>query len=357
MAADYYAVLGVDRKADEKAIKSAYRKLARKHHPDVNPNDKKAEEKFKQISEAYDVLSDPTKRKLYDRFGENWEAASKMGENFGAGGGAPGGFRVDFGGAGAPGGFDSVFETIFGGGGFGGGMRQAVPHDVEQAIALTLQEIDTGTTRVFTYRVDDACATCHGSGTIRSASSGPCPQCHGSGQVRGMLGIPQVCPMCGGAGTLSVETCPTCKGAGTLPTTKRVDVKIPPGIKDGARLRVAGQGATGANGKRGDLYVLIHERPDPNFKRQGDDLQTTVKVDYTLAAVGGSVSVNTLHGSVDMKVPAGSQSGQVFRLGGKGISKMGGGKGNLLAELQITVPKHVSAEEKRLLQEIIEKRK
>ncbi|MGI8924629.1 MAG: DnaJ domain-containing protein, partial [Fimbriimonadales bacterium] len=218
MAKDYYAILGIDRKADDKAIKSAYRKLARKHHPDVNRSDKRAEEKFKEISEAYDVLGDEKKRKLYDQYGSNWEAASKMGDNFG-GGGAPGGFRVDFGEGGVPPGFESVFETIFGGGGGFRGVHQAVAQDLEQAVALTLKEIDSGTTRSFTYRVEDACSTCRGTGTIRAAKSQPCPQCRGSGQVRGMLGISQTCPVCSGLGTLNVETCPTCKGQATLPTT------------------------------------------------------------------------------------------------------------------------------------------
>ncbi|MBA3725169.1 MAG: J domain-containing protein [Armatimonadetes bacterium] len=351
MAKDYYAILGIDRKADDKAIKSAYRKLARKHHPDVNRNDKQAEDKFKEISEAHDVLGDEKKRKLYDQYGSNWEAASKMGENFG-GSGAPGGFRVDFGDGGVPPGFESVFETIFGGGGGFRGVHQAVAHDLEQAVVLTLKEIDSGTTRSFTYRVEDACNTCHGTGTIRAAKSQPCPQCRGSGQVRGMLGISQTCPVCGGLGTLNVETCPTCKGQATLPTTKRVEVKIPAGISDGARLRVAGQGASGANGKRGDLYVLIQQKSDPNFTRKGDDLEANVPVDYTLAATGGSVKVDTLRGTVDMKVPAGSQTGQVFRLAGKGVARLSGGRGNLLAKLRITVPKQLPPEEKKLLEEI-----
>lgn len=352
MAKDYYAILGVERNADEKAIKSAYRKLARKYHPDVNPNDKKAEENFKEVSEAYDVLSDPKKRKLYDQFGSNWEAASKMGENF-TSGGAPG-FRVDFE-QGVPPGFETIFD-IFGGGGRAR-THTAIAHDVEQAVELTLEEIDKGTTRTFTYRVEDACATCNGTGSVRTSKSQPCRQCGGSGQVKGMFGFPQICPICGGQGTLDAQPCPTCKGQATLPTTKRVEVKIPAGISDGARLRVAGQGAAGSGGRRGDLYVLIREKPHAKFKRKGDDLETEVGVDYTLAALGGTTKVGTLRGTVDMKVPAGSQSGQVFRLAGQGIAKMSGGRGNLLAKLRVTVPKTLSAEEKELLQQIDKVRK
>lgn len=347
MAKDYYAILGVDRNADEKEIKSAYRKLARKHHPDVNPNNKRAEEKFKEISEAHDVLSDQKKRKLYDQYGENWEAASKMGENFGHGPDM-GGYRVDFG---QGGGFGDVFETIFGGG-KGFTQHQAVAYDVEQAVELTLEEVNSGTARTFTYRVEDACGTCHGMGTVRSAKSSPCRNCGGTGQVKGVFGFGQTCPVCGGAGTVSAETCPTCKGQTTLPTTKRVEVKIPAGIQDGSRLRVAGQGAMGADGRRGDLYVVARVRPHPQFVRKGDDLESTAEIDYTVAALGGTIEVPTLRGKVSMKVPAGSQSGQMFRLKGQGISRMGGGKGNLLAKLKVTVPRHPNPEEKRLLEEI-----
>lgn len=360
MAKDYYAVLGVDRKADKKAIKSAYRKLARKYHPDVNPKDKAAEEKFKEVSEAYDVLGDEKKKKLYDQWGSNWEAASKMGENFAGGGGtgAPGGFRVDFQDVGGiPHGFGSVFETIFSGGSGGFAVQHAVAHDVEQTVELTLDEIDTGATRSFTYRVEDACGTCNGTGTVRSSKSGPCRQCGGTGHVRGMLGLSQICPMCGGQGTTKAETCPTCKGQATLPTTRRVEVKIPAGIAAGSRLRVAGQGAVGVGGRRGDLYVLINERPNPNFKRKGDDLETEVPVDYTLAALGGNLQVKTLRGSVEMRIPPGSQSGQVFRLAGQGMTRISGGRGNLLAKLKVTVPRRLDAEEKRLLEEIARLRK
>lgn len=341
---DYYEVLGISRDADDKAIKQAYRKLARKYHPDVNPNNKQAEEKFKQVSEAYEVLSDPEKRKLYDRWGSNWENASKVGENFSN---VRDGFRFDFN---APGGFESVFETFFGGG--VGEQLRVVPHDIEQSIELTLDEIDRGTTRSFTFMVDDPCKTCEGRGHVKSSSRKACQNCGGSGQVRGFLGISQACPVCGGQGSSEYVTCPTCSGRGTLPTTRRVEVKIPAGIKNGARLRVAGQGAGGSNGRRGDLYVVIKERAHPIFKRKGDNLETEIEIDYLTATLGGSVKVKTLRGSVDMKVPPGTQSGQSFRLTGQGLSKMGGGRGNLVVKAKITVPKTLSSEEKSLLEKI-----
>lgn len=354
---DYYAILGVDKKADEKAIKSAYRKLARKYHPDVNPGNKEAEEKFKQVSEAYEVLSDEKKRKLYDQFGSNWEAASKMGDQGPFSYGSPGGgFRVDFGDGNMPPGFETIFETVFGGAGRGM-SHHAVAHDVEQSVTLTLEEIDSGSKRTFTYRVDDACSTCGGMGVVKSSNDQTCPRCRGAGQVKGVFGIGQTCPTCGGAGSIASDACPTCKGQATMPNTKRVDVTIPAGIRDGARLRVAGQGATGVGGRRGDLYVLIHEARHPRFKRNGDDLETDAEVDYVLAALGGQAKVETLRGTVDMKVPAGSQSGQVFRLAGQGISKMNGGRGNLMVRLKVTVPKPLSADERRLLEEIRRLRK
>lgn len=346
---DYYATLGVMKGADEKEIKSAYRKLARKFHPDVNPDNAKAAEKFKEISEAYEVLSDSEKRKLYDRFGDNWEAASKMGGDFS--GGMPGGVRVDFGGA--PGGFGSIFESFFGD--IGGGTataRRAVARDVEQSLELSLEEINDGTTRTFTYQVEDACSTCDGRGMVRTSTQGACPQCGGSGQIRGMLGFAQTCPVCQGEGTLSQAVCGTCRGSGTMPTTRRIEVKVPPGVQNGARLRIAGGGATGSGGHRGDLYVVVKQKPHPNFTRVGDDLETELAVDYTLAALGGKVKVKTLKGEGEMTIPAGSQSGQIFRLAGQGLNKSTPGKGHLLVRLKVTVPTKTDAKEKELLEQI-----
>lgn len=309
MAKDYYQTLGVPRGADEKEIKSAYRKLARKYHPDVNPNDKSAEAKFKEVSEAYDVLSDPDKRKLYDQYGSNWENA----QNFRGG---PGGQQVDmndfadirFGG------FESIFEQFFSGrggrGDVGGSyqdMETSQPRDVEKVIEISLEEIDSGTKRTLTYQTMDAQRTPNGITTI--------------------------------------------------PTTKKVEVKIPAGIPDGKKLRVPGKGAAGANGRAGDLFVTVKWADHPNFRPVGENLETDVPVPYTTAALGGEIKVQTLRGTVSMRVPEGTQSGQVFRLGAQGIAKMNGARTDLMAKIKITVPKKASDKERELLKQLADLQK
>lgn len=304
MATDYYKVLGVSRGADEKDIKSAYRKLARKHHPDVNPNDKAAEAKFKEIGEAYDVLSDSEKRKLYDQYGSNWEAVSHGGVNpddFAGGGG----FHIPGGG-----GFESIFEQIFSGGRGGtrmGGVdfrdfEQSTPKDVEKVVELSLEEVDKGGKRTLTYQTMDA------------------------QRVRGEVS--------------------------TVPTTKKVEVTIPPGIQDGKKLRVPGKGQAGANGKAGDLYVVIKWAEHSKFHWVNDNLEVEVPVSYEKAALGGEIHVPTLRNNLAMKIPAGAQSGQSFRLAGQGISKLGGLRGDLMAKIRITVPKPLTDEERKLLEQI-----
>lgn len=300
MAKDYYQTLGVPRGADEKEIKSAYRKLARKYHPDVNPNDKSAEAKFKEVSEAYDVLSDPDKRKLYDQYGSNWENA----QNFRAGGAGQQVDMNDFADI-KFGGFESIFEQFFSGrGGRGDGMsyqdmETSQPRDVEKVIEISLEEIDSGTKRKLTYQTMDAQRTPNGITTI--------------------------------------------------PTTKTVEVKIPSGIADGKKLRVPGKGAAGANGKAGDLYVTVKWADHPSFRPNGENLEVDVPVPYTTAALGGEIKVQTLRGTVSMRVPEGTQSGQVFRLGAQGIAKMNGSRTDLMAKIKITVPKKASDKERELL--------
>ncbi len=305
MAKDFYQTLGVPRKADEKEIKSAYRKLARKYHPDVNPNDKTAEAKFKEISEAYEVLSDSEKRKLYDQYGEHWEQAQNMPP--GAQGGDFGGFHV----GGVPGGFEGFFDQFFGGAGGGGrvqfdmgDLEVAQPRDVEKVVEIPLEEIDSGTKRVLTYQTMDAQRTR--------------------------------------------------EGISTMPTTKKVEVKIPAGIQDGKKLRVPGKGAAGASGRAGDLYVVVRWAQNSKFRSAGDNLEVEVPVPYTVAALGGEVQVPTLRKSVSMKVPSGTQSGQSFRLAGQGIAKLNGGRSDLMAKVKITVPKQLSDQEKKLLRELDE---
>jgi len=306
MAKDYYALLGVPKNADEKEIKSSYRKLARKLHPDVNPNDKTAEAKFKEISEAYEVLGDADKRKLYDQYGANWEQAQHFGGAGGVGG-VPGVNMDDFGGF-AGGNIGDFFDTFFGGRMRGGGgfdmheMEASQPRDVEKLVEITLEEVDSGGKRTLTYQTMDAQRTPNGITTI--------------------------------------------------PTTKKVEVKIPAGITDGKKLRVPGKGAAGANGKAGDLYVVIKWAANPNFALKGDNLETEVSVPYTVAALGGEIVVSTLRAKVAMKIPEGTQSGQVFRLGGQGISRLNGGRTDLMAKIKITVPKKLSSRERELLQEL-----
>ncbi|MEI7577861.1 MAG: DnaJ C-terminal domain-containing protein [Armatimonadota bacterium] len=294
--ADFYQILGVPRGADEKEIKSAYRKLARKYHPDVNPGDKSAEARFKEASEAYEVLSDPEKKSLYDQYGSNWEAVRN---NPGA---------ADFGGAdfGGMGGFGSIFEQFFGGQG-GGGFRMqdydaAQPRDIEREVEISLEDIDAGTTRTLTYQTMDAQRT------------------------RGDIA--------------------------TVPTTKKVEVKIPAGIPDGKKLRVPSKGHAGANGRAGDLYVLIRWARNDKFRMVGEHLETDVQVSYTIAALGGEIKIPTLRGVVSMKIPPGTQSGQAFRLSGQGISRMSGGRTDLMARIKITVPKSLSEHERQLLSEL-----
>jgi DnaJ-class molecular chaperone len=306
MAKDFYAILGVPRNADEKEIKSAYRKLARKYHPDVNPNDKVAEAKFKEISEANEVLSNPEKRKLYDQYGEHWEQATQFQ------GGVPGqDFEFHVGGQGA-GGFESIFEQFFGGGGgFGGArsgrihfqdMETASPRDIDKAIEVSLEEVDTGCKRTLTYQTMDA---------------------HRSRE-----------------------------GISSVPNTKKVEVTIPAGIQDGKKLRVPGKGAAGANGKAGDLYVTVKWAKHVRFQPTDGNLEVDVDVPFTTAALGGEIRVPTLRSSVKMKIPEGTQSGQVFRLGGQGIARLNGGRGDLMARIRITVPKHPNEEQRELFKRL-----
>ncbi len=312
MAKDYYAILGVAKNADEKAIKMAYRKLARKYHPDVNPNNSEAEAKFKEVGEAYAVLSDPEKRSKYDRFGDNFENL-----NFGDSGG--GGFRGDFQDSDLD--FGSIFGNLFGIGESFQKVRQVPPKDVERTIEVTLEEIDKGSQRSLTFQTEDACSTCQGSGQVRitgGRSQGPCP---------------------------------TCRGTGIVPTQRKITVKIPAGFADGKKLRVPGGGTKGSQGKSGDLFVLVRVTTHPKFKRKGDDTEVDVDVSFTTAALGGSVTVPTPRSSGKMKIPAGTQSGQIFRLQGLGISKLGGGQGDLLARVKITVPKTLSSKQRDLLVE------
>jgi len=310
MAKDYYQILGVARGADEKEIKASYRKLARKYHPDVNPNDKAAEAKFKEMSQAYEVVGDPERRKLYDQYGDNWEHAQNYPGDIPTGGSAADFGDFHFGGGGI--GAETIFEHLFGGGRAGGtrvnmnfqDMETMQPRDVEKTVEVSLEEIDSGTKRVLTYQTMDA----H---RMQDKFT-------------------------------------------TVPTTKKVEVKIPAGITDGKKLRVPGKGAAGQSGKAGDLYVVIKWAPHPLFKPVGENLEVEVTVPYTTAALGGEIRVPTLRSGVTMKIPEGTQSGQTFRLGGQGLMRLNGSRNDLMAKVKITVPKKPTEREKQLLRELAE---
>ncbi|MBV9851320.1 MAG: J domain-containing protein [Armatimonadetes bacterium] len=355
---DYYQILGVPKAATEKEVKAAYRKLARQYHPDVNPGDKTAEEKFKDVGEAYEVLSDADKRAKYDQYGDQWKAFSQGGTGSHPGAAQGGVYtgNFDFGGGGIDDFLSSLFSGGTGGGGFGGfsraerraGMR-AGGQEVEYPIEIGLEEAFKGTSKTFTLSLPQTCDKCGGSGAISAGKSKPCPMCAGTGKVKGNRGFfgNNTCPQCAGTGQ-AVEVCPQCHGDGTISKRKPIDVKIPAGIGDGQRLRLAGQGAGG-----GDLYLKVTIRPHPQFERDGDDLRTEFSVPYTVAALGGEAAVETLGGRKVVAVPAGTQSGRSFRLGGLGMPHLkGGGAGDLYAKAKVTVPKDLSPRERDLLTEL-----
>lgn len=340
MSKDYYKILEVDRNADEKAIKSAFRRLARKYHPDLNPGDKAAEARFKEINEANEVLSDPEKRKLFDQYGSNWEQAQHMGGDPGAWGGG--------------GGFEDIFSHLFQNFGSTSAPPQRTtvqPRDVTLTLDLTLEDLDKGTKRTVSYQVADACKSCDGRGKVKLRTQRDCPDCRGSGRTAGgLFGGQMACPSCQGTGKTNEDTCPSCRGSATVPTNKKVEVTIPAGITDGKKLRVPGRGGLGTNGRAGDLYIVIHELIHDQFRRVGEDLQTEVEIPFTLAALGGEIQVPTLRGSVKMRIPELTQSGQTFRLSEQGMQRLKGGRSNLMVRVKIMMPKSLTAEQRKLLQ-------
>lgn len=363
---DYYQILEVPKSASEKEIKAAYRKLARKYHPDVNPGDKTAEDKFKSVGEAYEVLSDADKRAKYDQFGDQWKAYSQGGFGGGAGGFRGGGSPGDaaFGGVG----IDDFLASLFGGaagggapGGFGGfhdtrrtaRSRMQPEREVEYPVEISLEEAFRGTARSFTLTLPETCGRCGGSGATSSGKHKPCSLCGGTGRAKGgRAGLfgGSMCPQCGGSGQ-AVEVCPECRGEGTVEKPKRLsDVKIPAGVGDGQRIRLAGQGQNG-----GDLFLKVSVRPDARFERKGDDLYADFPVSYTVAALGGEASVETFSGRKVLNIPAGTQSGQAFRLSGLGMPLLktkGVQSGNFYARAKLTVPKDLAPRERELLAEL-----
>ena len=339
-----YETLGVAKKASQDEIKKAYRKLVREHHPDRNPGDAAAEERFKDVQAAYDLLSDPEKRTQYDAFGAAGPRATT------------GGFQADF----DVGDLGDLFGGIFNRGGRGGGTRGPAPErgsDIEVDVRLSFEDALDGATVRVPVEIETACHTCGGSGAKPGTAPRICPQCNGRGVVsesQGFFALSQPCPRCRGNGTVIEDPCPTCRGTGRERTTKRYQVKIKPGVADGTRIRLAGKGEAGRNGgPPGDLYVVTRVAPSPLYERRGADLVLDVPVTYPEAALGASVEVPTPEGKVSLKVPAGSQDGKLLRLKGRGAPKLnGGGKGDLLARVRVTVPKKLSKAEKQALEEL-----
>lgn len=342
--ADYYEVLCVARNASEAELKKAYRRMAMKYHPDRNPDDAEAEVRFKEVKEAYEVLSDPQKRAAYDQFGHAGVDPSQGG---GYGGGASSFSDI----------FGDVFGDIFGGGG-GGGGRQHVYRgsDLQYNLELTLEEAVFGIEKVIEVPRMDACDTCGGSGAAPGSSPVTCSTCNGVGQVRmqqGFFSVQQTCPTCKGTGQEIRDPCPKCHGEGRVRVTKKLEVKIPAGVDSGDRIRLSGEGESGINGgPAGDLYVQVVVKEHKLFTRDGDDLYCEVPISFATATLGGELEVPTLDGRIKLKVPAETQTGKLFRMRGKGVKPVRGGPvGDLICKVRIETPVHLNKEQKALLEE------
>ena len=349
---DYYEVLGVDRNASGDEIKRAYRKLAVQYHPDKNPEDSHAEEKFKELGEAYDALMDAEKRAAYDRFGH---AAFQQGGGFGRGFHDPFDiFREVFGGGiGGMGG--GIFETFFGTGAGQAEDRQR-GSDLRYDMQITLEEAAAGVEKEIEIRKLDLCSKCEGTGAEPGSRTISCPTCGGRGQVvssRGFFQISQTCPRCRGVGEIIEKPCRQCQGEGRVEKSSRIKLKIPAGISEGSRLRSSRNGEAGIRGGApGDLYVVVHVKEHEIFQRDEDNLYCEVPIPFSVAALGGEIEVPTLQGKAQLKVPAGTQSSQMFRLRGKGVVNVNGReRGDLLARLIVEVPSRLNAEQRRKLEE------
>jgi molecular chaperone DnaJ len=348
---DYYEVLGVSRTANDQEIKSAYRKLAVRYHPDKNPNDSSAEEKFKEAAEAYSVLSDTEQRRRYDRFGH-------AGLSSGAGAGAWG----------APGfgGIEDILGDLFGfgdvfGGGRTGSRRTAAQRgsDLRYDLEIKLEEAAQGMTAQLRIPRLESCETCHGSGAAAGTQPENCQTCSGSGQVRyqqGFFSVARTCQTCRGVGRVIKNPCPNCKGSGRVEREKQMEVKIPAGVETGSRLRVQGEGEAGTQGgPPGDLYVVIHVAEHDQFERQGSNLYEAVPITFAQAALGSDISVKTLDSEEKLKVPMGTQTGTVFRLKGKGMPVLGGrGRGDLFVSVTVITPTTLTREQRKLLEQLAE---
>jgi len=360
---DPYSVLGVDRKSSADEIKKAYRKLARQYHPDRNPDDPKAEERFKEIQSAYDIVGDPDKRKQYDRGGIFFGSGGRAG---GPGSGGAGGGQGGFGGF-ESGAFSDILSNLFGGANRGGagtagarGPRSERGADLEAEVSISFEQAIDGAQVPLSVMTSTACPTCHGTGAKPGTSPKVCPRCQGRGlesQGQGLFSISQPCSRCGGAGTVIEDPCETCNGDGAVRTTKRYRVNIPPGVREGSRVRLAGKGEPGRNGgPSGDLYVITRVQDNPVFKRKGDNVEVEVPLTIPEAIRGAEVEVPTLHGSKRLRVPAGTHHGTVQRLRGEGPPKLGGGsrasRGDIHYRFVIDVPASLNTEQSEAVEKL-----
>jgi molecular chaperone DnaJ len=354
LAEDLYKVLGVSKKASDEEIKKAYRKLARKYHPDRNPDDPKAEERFKEISAAHDVLSDPQKRKEYDQGGQF--------ANFGGFGGGPGPYGPGAGGGGSFRSFDfgDILGSVFNRGGGAAQAQQVGGRDLETEVSLSFDQAINGTQASVTVPKGERCTTCHGSGAKPGTRPVTCPRCEGRGidaQSQGFFSISQPCPQCGGAGQVIEDPCPTCGGSGITQQTKRYKVNIPAGVKDGTRIRLAGKGEAGPRGgPPGDLYVTTRVAASPVFKRLDDgNLEVAVPITVTEAMRGATIEVPTLSGTKKIKVPAGTRHGTIQRLRGEGPPRTGGkSRADIRYRLEIELPEELTDEQEEAVEKLAE---
>ncbi len=360
---DYYEVLGVAKNAGADEIKKAYRKLAVKYHPDKNPGDKAAEEKFKEASEAYEILSDPAKKQQYDQFGHAAFGAGRGGGRGFSGGFAGGGIdleealRTFMGAAGGAGGGGSIFDNFFGGGGRTRDPNGPAPGaDLRFDLEIDFEEAVLGSHREIRINVNETCDRCNGSGAEPGSGQQTCPDCGGAGQVvsgGGFIQFRQTCPTCRGTGKVIKNPCSACRGQGLVRKRRTIDVKIPAGVETGSRLRIAGKGEGGLRGgPAGDLYIVLHVREHSFFKRNDLDIICEVPVPFHTAALGGSVHVPTIHGNASLKIPAGTESGKVFRMRGKGVSSPRYGTGDQHVVVQIEIPQGLSGKDKKRLEDI-----
>jgi molecular chaperone DnaJ len=348
---DYYEILGVARTATDQEIKSAYRKLALKYHPDRNPGDKNAEDLFKEAAEAYAVLADTDKRHMYDRFG-----------HAGLGGAATGGFDPTV---------FTGFEDILGGLGdifgigdvFGGQRRRGGPQrgaDLRYDLEISFDESAKGLETTIQIPRNETCETCNGSGAAPGSKPQTCPQCHGRGQLRyqqGFFTVARTCGQCRGTGSIITSPCATCRGSGRVQQQRKLTVKIPAGIASGQRLRLSGEGEAGAGGgPAGDLYVVVHVQEHPFFHREGNDLFCEIPLNYPTLALGGEIQIQTLEGEDTFKIPEGTQSGATFRLRGRGMPDVvsGRGRGDLMITVKVVTPKKLTKDQRKLLEQLAE---